>query len=486
MKKFVSDTLFITAAGFINKAKGVIFIPFIISMVGLANYGAFVQILITRMFKSFFSLELGMGFQRFASQLKKDDTRELGLHFYSILLPTFVLGALGTLLWFLSAYWLDVWFFEGKHLETVQVASLIILSGCLYSNLSKYLLCRKLFKPYSVLSFFYEFLPYLGFIAGIGLYKDLFWGVVYYVIVEYMVVLATFFYLAYGIPVVRPSRLLFKKYVQYTYPLVFSSIEGGMLSKSDRYFISYFIGIEAVGIYNIIYKICDVIGFIVMPIRKQVMSYLAKSWDKGYHNESIAVIRNTLLLFSSISIGLIVFLMIYLHSMLELFLDKAIEIEYLVPAIGLIGVGVAANSSKDFFYLLVRLGKNTLDEFWYQLAGLVPNVMLNFLLVPHYGILGSAIATFTSHLIILLLINRKYSLRIDRTFLRYFGLFILVSAVMLPVEKLLPANDSNALMFMASAALAGLSYLLLLLLVGRGLLLDMQKSFREFNRLKYS
>jgi O-antigen/teichoic acid export membrane protein len=96
MRKLIGDTVIVSAVGFVNQSKGIVFIPLIVSALGLEGYAAFVQILLAvRLASSFATLELGMGFPRFASGSEAEPPREAARHFYSVLAPTLLLGGIG-------------------------------------------------------------------------------------------------------------------------------------------------------------------------------------------------------------------------------------------------------------------------------------------------------------------------------------------------------------------------------------------------------
>ena len=487
MKKFLTDTLFITGGGMISRMKGIVFIPFIISLVGLDNYGAFVQLLLNAtFFKVFFSLELGMGFQRFASKIENEQRHELGRHFYTVLTSTLLLGGLGVLVMFGASWYMNQAFFEGKHLGSLQVASLIMLSSSLHSNFSKFLLCRKRFKLFSVVTTAYDLIPYLGFVAGIFLYQDVFWGMVFYTVTDYLVVLANLAYQIREVAFARPSVALFKEYTAYTYPLVFSAFEGGLLSKVDRYFVSYYLGTEAVGVYNILYSVCNLLEFITLPIRRQVMSYLPKVWDQGYHKEAIAMIRATLLAFLAIAIGGAALLTFYFEGLLAMLSSKQAGIPYLEWNVALVSLGIIASATKQFYYLPIKLKKQTSQEMWYQLAGVVPNIILNILLIPRLGILGASISTFASYAIIVTILNHYHSLAIDRKFVMHLFSFFGLAAVIGLVEYFIPQNQEHLLISIMSIGVAVAAYSSMIFFTKKAVLADTLNSVKHFRKLSYS
>lgn len=484
MKKFLSDTLFITAGGLVNRVKGLLFIPLIIAAVGMDSYGAFVQILNNiRLAKPFSSIGLGMGFQRYASKIEKQNRKELSLHFYSVFLPTLAFGLVGVALLYGISPWLSRMFFEGKFVEALQVSSLALLSNTVYSNISKYMLARKQFKSYSVLTLIYELFPYLAFVAGIFFWEDFLGGIIAYVVTDLLMVSVMLGFIVVKMPFSLPSRALFLQYFHFSYPLAISEVEGGLLDKVDRYFISGMMGLEAVGVYNIIYRVCSIIDFITTPIRKQMMSYLPKVWDKGYVKESLATIRNSLLVFLLITTGMLAGFTLYFQDILNYLGGKdEVHVPYLEWIVLLIGLGIIGSAAKRFYYLVVKLRNNSMDQLVYQLVGLVPNIILNYFLIPPLGLLGAALATFVSYVLIIIIINFKYKLDIDGAFFLHLLSFLAISAVMWPIREAFQMD--NFFLFLLNLSLAFGAYYLLAFLLKRSFLLGVKRSFEEFRRIQ--
>ncbi len=482
MKKFLSDSILITAGGLVNRTKGFIFIPIIVAYIGLDGYGAYTQIIINILtLKAVFSLELGSGFQRFVPGLE-GKRKHQALHFYTILFPTLLIGVAGAALLYLLSGWLNDIFLESSYLTALQYSAPILLSGVCYANFSKYLLAVKKFKTYTSYAFCYDLLPYLAFIGSIMYSRDVAQGIFAYLIADVLVTLVMTGHILSLIPIGRFSGPLFKQYFRYSYALSLGSVEGGLLDKVDRYFISYFLGVESVGIYNIIYKICSVSDFITTPIKKQLMSYLANVWDKGHREVSIHAIRQGLLLFLIFGVGLLSFLSFNMDALLGVLLPTTLPELPIAWMVLFIGAGVIAYAAKRFYNLLIHLEKRTTDELRYQTIGLLLNVVFNLVLIPIIGILGAAIATFVSYLMVVLLIEMRYRLALDRDFLWH-----LLSAVSMAVAVSFAFHHifyQEAILWLIINALAtAITYLGLILLTKQNMLLRLKSSMQDFRKL---
>jgi len=80
---------------------------------------------------------------------------------------------------------------------------------------------------------------------------------------------------------IRPSIVIFKQFIKYTWPMPFSEITGGLLNKIDRYFIGFFFGTSAIGVYNIAFNIANLLYELTKPFILYFAVYMPKLWDKG-------------------------------------------------------------------------------------------------------------------------------------------------------------------------------------------------------------
>ena len=482
MKKFLSDSILITAGGLVNRTKGFIFIPIIVAHIGLEGYGAYTQIMIIVLtLKAVFSLELGSGFQRFVPGLTGDRHHHAN-HFFSVFFPTILMGIVGAFLVFLMAGWLNEIFLENSYLLALQYASLVLLTNVCYANFSKYFLAVKKFKTYTTVTFFYDLLPYLAFVGGIIYSKDVAFGMLLYLLLDTFIVVILVFLIMVSIPFKNFSMRLFRQYIGYSYALSLGSIEGGLLDKVDRYFISYFMGVESVGIYNVIYKICSVSSFITTPIKKQLLSYLAGVWDKGYHEAAVMAVRQGLLIFGMISIGLMAFLSINMQSILDLLLDDEIPAIPLGWIVVFIGSGIIAEAAKRFYNLLIHLEKKTVYELRYQTAGLLLNVLFNLILIPFIGLLGAAIATFISYVLVIGLIELRYRLALDKEFGWHILTFVFIAASVCYAFNLL-FGQWYPLGLLFSAIASSTAYLALVYYTKQEMLIDLKQKLIDFKKL---
>ena len=229
------------------------------------------------------------------------------------------------------------------------------------------------------------------------------------------------------------------------------------------------------GIYNVVYRVTEIISFIDGPIQVQFLSYLSRPWDEGRVEDAKRVLRDALLAFVLVTAGLLLGMVVYMDPLFELVLDDPGQ--KLWTLVLLIGGGMMANSFRRFLYVLIRLHRATLHELGFQGAALGVNVLANLLLIPRFGLGGAAFATLLAYASILPLVVTKYPLGLGRAALWHVLAFFAMALVVLPIRFLLPPTDFASLVLSAAAAYA--AYLGLVVLLRWPLLVRLWRDLAE-------
>ncbi len=481
MKKLITDTLVLGLGGAINRAKGLILIPFLVGAIGLEGYGAFVQMFVlARLIGSLTSLELSMGFQRLASD-RDAAPRVLGSHFLTVLGPVMIGGIAGGLAVSFGAPFLSQLFFDDLYVESLRMAAWVVPSSVLYSTVRNFFRARRQFKTDSLYSLAYDLLPYIGLVVGTGAKGELVTGVMAYVLLDVAVSVSGFAVAYRRIHFAAPKLELLSSYFRFSFPLALAYVQGDVLRRSGIFFVSYFLGLEAVAIFNVIHRVTDVITFISVPVQVQLLSYMSTIWDKGHIDASKHILRSALLGFSLIAVGILAGLSYYFDALFELLLNTPAPPEPLWPMVALMGIGLIANTFRRFAYVLIRLEQTTHHELGYQFAGLLVGLTANAILVPTLGLLGASLAMALTYLALLPLIGARYPLEFDASFLWHGLSFVLLALVVVPLRYAIPPEDVLHLLLSLGCAMA--SYFGLAILAKWRLLRDLWRDLARWKAL---
>lgn len=193
-----------------------------------------------------------------------------------------------------------------------------------------------------------------------------------------------------------------KRMLQYSFPLIFSTIFVTIYLKIDQVFLRHLTTAEEVGIYSAAVRISELPFFIGTIITNSVFPLIIKS--KSDSDESF----NTNLQFLfSIVVYLGIFISIVITLIAPYLINSIFGSEY-SGAILILRIHIW---SLLFVYLGVAQSvwiiatNNTKVSFVATATGAVVNIILNLILIPRYQAAGAAIATLISYAISGYLIN---------------------------------------------------------------------------------
>lgn len=186
-----------------------------------------------------------------------------------------------------------------------------------------------------------------------------------------------------------------RELLAFSAPLMITAAMLQILSHIDTFFLGYFESTGAVGIYNVVYPlgqlltvVLSVFGFMVMP----AISSLDAEASVGEMRRTYQVTSKWILLAT-----LPIFLVVALFP--EMVLKLTFGREYVSGALALSILSIGF-----FTHAIVGPNGNALTSvgrtrtiMYDNIAVAVTNIGLNLLLIPQYGIVGAAIATSVSY-----------------------------------------------------------------------------------------
>ena len=465
-KKIVSDSTFLLVSDVLIKLKGIIFFPIIISKVGLENYGIIVQVLINPgIIAGLFSMSLGSNFLRFTSKYSNENRDQIARDFFTVLFFSFILSLIGALLLFLLSTPISEYILSGKSEDIIKLSSLIVINEVIWRNLGFFLKCRKKFKSFSILVLLYQLLPYLGFVSGILLYSDIFKGLQLFVFIQTLLNIIIFISIVNKLDFVFPSFSRFKKFVGFSWPLSLSNISGGLLAKSDRYFIGYFMGPSAIGLYSILYMILSFIDQVSVPFRNYIGTYLPKIWDRGDKLKALEQIRIGIMIYISVVFYLFAMAVLYMKNFLHFIsgLDFNDVENYLFTVIT-IGLGVAFLGLNRFYFQIIQLSRQNHFQFLFQLMGLMFSISLNIVLMPMLGLLAAGIATFVGYCIIFIM-NQIYFRIPFKPKVLFLQIIAIAICFLITQITVITSSTDNILLFSLSIVASSIIFFVFLYLL---------------------
>ena len=219
----------------------------------------------------------------------------------------------------------------------------------------------------------------------------------------------------------------FPNYIKVGAPLVPAGIAFFGIEAADRFFILYLMSPNDIGVYAMAAKISLIASVLVEAFRKAVWPKLIKEIHLA-KTEFIKVISN-IFIFSGILLSLIIFLLS------PLIYKYVVDDSYTASAsiIGLLCLSKIAYG----FYLISTVGifksEKTYLSMYVTLVAAVLACILNYILIPHFGLIGASIATLITYLVwnmLALAVGNRF-LAIDHPYINISGFLLAAITIML-------------------------------------------------------
>ncbi len=201
----------------------------------------------------------------------------------------------------------------------------------------------------------------------------------------------------------------FNKALKFALPTVIYSISAFIFSSSDRFFINYYLGTEEVGYYSAIFQLTSLISVIGMSINAAWIPWLFENLSKKDDSLNIFIVKlsyGLICAFIFIGVSFIFLFPVIAKIVLPLSFHQYIYLS--IPIIiGFVFEGIYLIVSPYLFY-----AEQTKYNGFIGIFIAIINVILNIILIPKLGLLGSAITTATTWALLALIFfifsNRVY------------------------------------------------------------------------------
>ena len=260
----------------------------------------------------------------------------------------------------------------------------------------------------------------------------------------------------------RPGPGTLSRMLRYCVPLIPTAAFWWVTSVSDRYMITAWLGSAANGIYAVAAKLPTILTVLSSVFMEAwLFSAVTERQDGAEaHLQFYAAVWKTFVLSAS---GVIAFSRLAVRLLAE---EEFFAAWQFVPVLCLAMVFAAFSTFLSSAYVVSK--KSTLS-FWTALLGAGSNVLMNFLLILRIGVMGAAIATPLSYVLVFLV--RAVSIR------RLLPFSLAVPTVLADAAILILQAAFLTLQLRGWIFVQALSLTLLLILNGKPLLLAANKLF---------
>lgn len=439
-QKLSTDVLVTTILNFSTRLRGIVFIPVISGILGVAAYGAYAQLLaISSLLAIVFELGLHGSLVRYA----QDDDGSAKLY-YSLTLFAVMIGVGVAIVLYTVAIPLSHLVLGGAEYAVVFQIGAILVPLRIWGNMAgNYFRSEMQVKLFSGLRTARAYLSIVGVLVVILALDYGLSGVISVVVgAELLYVGFLQGIITRRLGIVRPSFEDFEKYLRYSVPLMASIIAGNISSRADRILIGYFLGASAVGVYTIVYQFAEVLGLFAQPITTAYFPEFSRLIEDGRISECLAYLRAGVRYFTMIGLPAIAGLYLVGPEIITQLATKGTG-EASITLLPVIAAGIFLFGLDEIYGIILISSERTEIITMTRGIAAISNVALNVALIPRFGILGAAIATVISYGSGLILLIHKLNKYFDVAFDYYFTMKCGIASISMTVVFVM--IDLNAL-----------------------------------------
>lgn len=187
----------------------------------------------------------------------------------------------------------------------------------------------------------------------------------------------------------------FQHYKVYAIPLMVYALFGWFTNYADRYLIAYLMSPADVGYYTVGYSLGARVALLATPLIAHLTPTVFAIKQSGQPTlETHSVIKRYLFLFWGLAIPTCMLLAVFHNEIGQLLLaDRYLPAFAVVPLIALAYVFLLSIQFLETKFYAYGYTKYIL---WHNIVGASINVLLNLWLIPHFGLIGAAMAMLGS------------------------------------------------------------------------------------------
>lgn len=388
--KLPSDILVTTVFKTSLKIRGLVLIPLLTLSLGVAEYGAFVQVLaVTTLLVNLFLLGLDSGFVRYIYTV--DDSRGL---FSSLVLLTLGSSSVAAIGVFLGADLLALYTLRAEEFALLfALGALYVPIEALFRMGRGYFWARRRIKLYSAIEAIDVYLSILA-VAVVIIVAD---GTLE---AAYLAFVLTHGCVAIGLLVIviwdgglgRPTTDGLGECLSLSLGIMGTGLSQSLLDKLDRLLLGFFVGASAVGVYSVAYKVANVLYLYFRPLTISFFPEFSKLWTDGEHERISRYSRTGIRYLLLLGLPSVAGFALIGEQLIALISTDDVARAGALPLV-LISGGVLAKGIGELYTQLYFAADESRLPFLVQTTTLAANGVLNVLLIPEYQVLGAALAT---------------------------------------------------------------------------------------------
>jgi O-antigen/teichoic acid export membrane protein len=190
----------------------------------------------------------------------------------------------------------------------------------------------------------------------------------------------------------------------YAFPLIGTLLLNSIISLSDRYFITYILGINYAGAYSATYDLTQQILAVFMTIiGMSAYPLMIKAKEQGSTKEEKKILSDNIVFFLMINIPVLLILIFAADDFVTLFLGAPFRLSA-IELLPILSMGIFFSGVRSYYLdLSFQIEKQTKYQVYIMLSAALLNIILNFLFISQKGIIGAAYSTLLSYFFAMIL-----------------------------------------------------------------------------------
>lgn len=419
VQKFTTDVAWMTVSQAIIGLTPLAVLPALTKTYGSEIYGVWQQIAITiAVLAPVLCLRLETACVRFLSGEK--DRKMLGQAFWAMLWLVFIfLGIVFFSSLFLKQKLSILFFADSRYVSLIPLTFLWVSTAALFNFSLSYLRARRRIKKIAIIQFAF-YLTKASIIVALAIMGYQIENIIICLIIEqvlFLVPISMMIIKEIGFP--KPNLGGLKRYLAYSIPLIPNGALLWIVNSSDRYFIVHLLSLSQAGIYSASYTLGTAISLILSPLSFVLFPTVSKFWEEGDLNNVKRYFEYTTKFFLLFAMPATAGLYIISQPLLSILTTS----DFLVGSglVLLIALSTILLGVFQINIFIIHLVEKTRWIAPMIILGALVNVIFNIILIPKIGIIGAAISTIISYIvlstIVLIWAKKKLDYSIDYKFI---------------------------------------------------------------------
>lgn len=286
--------------------------------------------------------------------------------------------------------------FKNKHLISylVVVAFLLPIS-IIHEFFLNFFIATKNFLKFNVFMFVIPNIIFLTLLLLFTITKEKgYLTLLFYAVAVLITVIIETFFVFKKHTKVAIEKLSSKQILQFSSPMMLSSLMLFLLNWTDVFMLGSMVSEKEVGIYNLAYKLASLAMLVIISMNVVLAPKITQLYKTNDSKELHSVIAKSTKLVIFLTVPIVLVLIIFSNSILSVFGDGFTQGK---TALIIISIGILINVLTGNVDQILNMTNNQKALKNITIFGFLINLILNYLLIPTYGINGSAMASLITN-----------------------------------------------------------------------------------------